>query len=627
GQNAVLYFEEHGVDVVYSATTRYHTPKEKEKSIRALRIFTKSLIPTAKAAVARHLANAGKGDMETQLGLPCPGDIGSDGCAARDRDIQAFLDFSRSDAGSNGLSSPITMPSTPMTGLFRLGGPPADMFSALTLPLSLAEKQLSDQQGRSLKEDPTQLVTPPDTEADDLDALGFGLGLEDMGFDRGCNLLRLEIHKAARSLPIEALEPLRAYLIAAAAKAIAEHQQQQNQQNQQLLRHTLPPPHGGNPYYRSMHHAAGMFTGFGIFSIGFVLVTSSTIFAGIRRATGLTFRRQLPWPPFNVRTSEKLLQWYDSRLEQINEKAEERIAHIISKYSGEIEDPNIRKVWERQIREDVMEKVERIRERRRCCADLVQQAKQKQANPYSQKSKRHHPLLAVYLFIGEKVFDKLLCWMRNNPHFCYENTESGGLMGAVSVEELLRDDGRGGSSHDGVDSIMTPSQQFFAQIHTHDIKESVSCPVESTAVNGSPIGTSIRDREAGRAAMSQRNAFYGHSSSRSPRPYIATAAPISASVMAQEATPEPSAPTLTESEYLRITSRQYAAADDDDYGMPGPSSFSASASTSRNPQHSQAVDPPPYTPIDGYTDICDERHGSYDSEEFENKTAIAQALN
>ncbi|KAJ1645326.1 hypothetical protein LPJ64_003065 [Coemansia asiatica] len=399
------------------------------------------------------------------------------------------------------------------------------------------------------------------------------------------------------------------------------------------------PREGGNPYYRSMHHTAGMFTGFGIFGLGFALVTTSTIFAAIRRATGLTFRRQIPWPPFNVETSEKLLQWYDSRLDQINEKAEERISFIISKYADEIEDPNIRQVWETHIREDVMEKVERIRERRRCCADLVQQAKLKQASPNSEKTKRHYPLLAVYLFVGEKVLDKFIFWMRNNPHFCYESGESGGLMGAVSVEELLRDDGQSGTSrsrgpgnNNNINNNMTPSQQLLNDLRSlHDIKESVSCPGESSIANGGNGSTSTSDtRNKGIDRIGNegnKNTIYSHNNSvrSSPMPYIATAATAATASVSSEAIPEPSAPLLSESEYLRISSRPYTT--DAEYYMPD-TLFSASASTSRNPQRSQVVvDPPPYTPMDGYVDICNDQHDSYDSEEFENKTAIAQTLN
>ncbi|KAJ1879593.1 hypothetical protein H4R99_006804 [Coemansia sp. RSA 1722] len=97
-------------------------------------------------------------------------------------------------------------------------------------------------------------------------------------------------------------------------------------------------------------------------------------------------------------------------------------------------------------------------------------------------------------------------------------------------------------------------------------------------------------------------AFYEQRQGSSPTAYIATAAS-----MVSDQVPEPSAPTLSESEYLRITSSQ-------PYMTEAPSS-------SRSPLLHQVVDPPPYTPIDGYTDSC-----SHDSDEFENKTAIAQAL-
>ncbi|KAJ2846349.1 hypothetical protein J3B02_004432, partial [Coemansia erecta] len=520
--------EDHDVDILSCSTVLQQQQQQelkpvedKKKTLRALKCFVRSLSETAKTLLAKHLAGNGKnhGFALSSSVLARSRDMGSR-ANTRVRAASVISDITGSSSNAtNGLSSPVTMPSTPLSGYFGMKRKPttSDIFSISSSSFSFSMAENKQQNGSAKGDSSKQLITPSDTETDEHDTFGF----DNMGFDQCCYALRMEIRRVAQTLPIEALEPLRAYLIAEASKSVVDNQQQQQQQQR------------GNPYYRSMHHTAGMFTGFGIFGLGFALVTTSTIFAAIRRATGLTFRRQIPWPPFNVETSEKLLQWYDSRLDQINEKAEERISFIISKYADEIEDPNIRQVWETHIREDVMEKVERIRERRR-------------------------------------------------------------------VEELLRDDGQSGTSrsrgpgnNNNINNNMTPSQQLLNDLRSlHDIKESVSCPGESSIANGGNGSTSTSDtRNKGIDRIGNegnKNTIYSHNNSvrSSPMPYIATAATAATASVSSEAIPEPSAPLLSESEYLRISSRPYTT--DAEYYMPD-TLFSASASTSRNPQRSQVV--------------------------------------
>ncbi|KAJ1831705.1 hypothetical protein LPJ63_004089 [Coemansia sp. RSA 2711] len=277
-------------------------------------------------------------------------------------------------------------------------------------------------------------------------------------------------------------------------------------------------PRGGGGYHMGMHQGmTGFFTGCGLASIGIVAL-SSAMFAGIRRATGLTFRRTLKWPPFDLQTSQRWLRWYDTKLDDLHTKAEHRLASLVDRYAPKIDDPNVRRVWEQQLREDTMRKVERIRERRKYWADLVVQAEAAEANPHDQQQRRHPPLLAVYLYVGEWMFDCVAAWMRSNSHCVVEPREP---THGIAMEDLLNDD---------------------------------DCDFPG-----------IRPSDA----------------VRSPAPFIATAAPMPPPLSATLT--EPSAPALSDSDFLKLPA----------------SEFAPHASTSRAPLAGrQAVDPPPYTPVD-----------------------------
>ncbi|KAJ2476633.1 hypothetical protein IWW56_004807, partial [Coemansia sp. RSA 2131] len=161
--------------------------------------------------------------------------------------------------------------------------------------------------------------------------------------------------------------------------------------------------HGG--YHSEMF---GVFTGCSVLGTGLVLVLSSTVFAGIRRTTGLTFRNA--WPLISHTTSTRWLRWYDSRLDELTSRADRHVQSIIARHSSSILDPNVRRVWERQLRDDAHRKLERIRNRREYCVRLVEQTRH---------NGKPHGLL-VYLRVGEWVMDKLIEWMRGSLVFVVE---------------------------------------------------------------------------------------------------------------------------------------------------------------------------------------------------------------
>ncbi|KAJ1901137.1 hypothetical protein LPJ66_000988 [Kickxella alabastrina] len=362
-----------------------------------------------------------------------------------------------------------------------------------------------------------------------------------------------------------------------------------------------PLREGGNYYYTSRNRA-GMFTSCSIIGVGFAVVMTSTVFAGIRRATGITFRRNMPWPPIDVKTSEKLLNWYDSRIEQLSERAEERIRITIERYGADIEDPAIREVWEQQIRKDVMDKVERIRERRICCAELVQQAKKRQASPDSKSSRRHYPFLAVYLYIGEKVFDFIVCWMRYNPHFIYEGTDTAGILGSVSMEDLLRD------------GCHTQSQGQGTQIHT--TRSTPACTGLYTAVDVANSGRSCGARGSNNSSGLGINDRGQSSSQCTPIPYIATCSQSGDT----ELLPEPSAPSLSESEFLGMSAPPAQAKSLSE--LHSSQSIEAGPSSRGQSQPlTQAMAPPPYTLMEDYVvHFCEE---SEEMSDYKHKLAIA----
>ncbi|KAJ2096825.1 hypothetical protein GGI09_004159 [Coemansia sp. S100] len=277
-------------------------------------------------------------------------------------------------------------------------------------------------------------------------------------------------------------------------------------------------------------------------------VMSSTVFAAVRRATGLTFKRRLSWPPVDVKTCERWVKWYESRLAKINETAESRIAFAIERYGSEIEDPAIREVWERQLREDVMEKVDRIKERQKCCSDLLLQAKEKELNPDNRR-RRHSPILALYLYVGERCLDWLISWMRDNPHFCYEPSEPNNMPGSGSLEWLM------GGHENGPDSAP-------------------ALPKSTT-----------------------NEAVIQHANLSTPTPFIAVAQ-TQHSLPSPELMPEPSAPSLSDSQFLKMMPPPPATLLPDNQETQPSAQCSSSNPIDDQPQRYEALEPPPYTPID-----------------------------
>ncbi|KAJ1645325.1 TAT-binding protein-like protein 7, AAA ATPase [Coemansia asiatica] len=237
GQNILQCLEDHDVDILSCSTVLQQQQQElkpvedKKKTLRALKCFVRSLSETAKTLLAKHLAGNGKnhGFALSSSVLARSRDMGSR-ANTRVRAASVISDITGSSSNAtNGLSSPVTMPSTPLSGYFGMKrkSTTSDIFSissSSSFSFSMAENK---QQNGSAKGDSSkQLITPSDTETDEHDAFGF----DNMGFDQCCYALRMEIRRVAQTLPIEALEPLRAYLIAEASKSVVDNQQQQQQQ-------------------------------------------------------------------------------------------------------------------------------------------------------------------------------------------------------------------------------------------------------------------------------------------------------------------------------------------------------------------------------------------------------------
>ncbi|KAJ2553167.1 hypothetical protein EV175_003033 [Coemansia sp. RSA 1933] len=192
--------------------------------------------------------------------------------------------------------------------------------------------------------------------------------------------------------------------------------------------------HGGYHYHGNTVYS--LFSCWALTGIGLVAM-SSAVLAGIRRATGLTVRQMHRIPAVDIKKTELWLQWYDAKLARINEKVQEKIAQTVERYGAEIHDPAVRDVWETQLRSDVNEKVNRLRERRRHYSDLLANARAEQQRPGMVLPTGHSPMVAAYLFVGEWVFDRILAWARSNPHFYYESTA---VPRSVSYNDLLDGD-------------------------------------------------------------------------------------------------------------------------------------------------------------------------------------------
>ncbi|KAJ1985931.1 hypothetical protein GGI26_004233 [Coemansia sp. RSA 1358] len=300
---------------------------------------------------------------------------------------------------------------------------------------------------------------------------------------------------------------------------------------------------------------------------GFLAMTSA-VFAGIRRATGITVKRQNQWP-LDVKRTEKWLQWYDSRLARINDKAEEKIMWAINKYGEEIDDPAVRQVWERQLRDDVMEKVARLRERRTQCEIQLRQAREIEADPrLAQRNRGHPPLLAGYLYVGEWLFDTMLAWARTHPHFGYESMASNDIPGSVSYEDLLGD-----------------APPFGSQVDARPVSPNLSLPNLLP-----PNLLASRGDERNNAIPEPSTPLRSF-----PAPYIATAL-LQQRWQQYAELVQASAPPLSESQFRSLV-----------HSAPSAPQFPPiSEAPGTSPQHQQHTplgdattwDPPPYTPTD-----------------------------
>ncbi|KAJ1731948.1 hypothetical protein LPJ72_003680 [Coemansia sp. Benny D160-2] len=400
---------------------------------------------------------------------------------------------------------------------------------------------------------------------------------------------------------------------------------------------------GGGRYhhnhYSGYHHAnrgagaiMGLFTGCTLACVSIVAL-SSAVLAGLRRATGLTIRHKHQMPAVDIKRTELWLQWYDSKLARINEKAHEKIAAAVGRYGPEIHDPAVRGVWESQLRADVLEKINRLRERRNHYYDLLVHAKKmkllndqqikksKQGaaqSPVDAQRLTHPPLLAAYLLVGEWLFDTILNWARSNPHFCYESTtDSAALPGSVSYDDLL----------DGA-SPAAPLLSSVPSSHAALLDSPAQSLVASSNIGPSAypapyIASSSLLSSSSSAAAAPLPPLSPPTNATNTTTTTTTSSSIlhSAQLPPDSKMPEPSAPALSESQFLRLvhSSRSVPSLRDPPSFAPL-SSASASALASTSPRHAShpAVarssedstdvnandfDPPPYTLI-GHDDLA-----------------------
>ncbi|KAJ2506253.1 hypothetical protein GGI11_006730 [Coemansia sp. RSA 2049] len=405
---------------------------------------------------------------------------------------------------------------------------------------------------------------------------------------------------------------------------------------------------GGGRYhhnhYSGYHHGSrgagaimGLFTGCTLACVSIVAL-SSAVLAGLRRATGLTIRHKHQMPAVDIKRTELWLQWYDSKLARINEKAHEKIAAAVGRYGPEIHDPAVRGVWESQLRADVLEKINRLRERRNHYYDLLVHAKKMKLLDDEQqqqikKSKQgaaqppvdaqrltHPPLLAAYLLVGEWLFDTILNWARSNPHFCYEPTtgsaasssDSAALPGSVSYDDLL----------DGA----SPAAPLLSSV-----------PPSHAALLDSPAQSLVASSNIGPSAYpapyiaSSSLLSSSSSSAAAAAPLPPLSPPTNATTSILHSTqlppdskmPEPSAPALSESQFLRLvhSSRSVPSLRDPPSFAPLSSASALASTSSRHASHPAVVrssedstdadananandfDPPPYTLI-GHDDLA-----------------------
>lgn len=186
--------------------------------------------------------------------------------------------------------------------------------------------------------------------------------------------------------------------------------------------------YGGGHHYHWKRHGGFYFGGFsGIAGVG-IIVLSSTVVAGIRRATGLTFKRTLhKRSSFNIRAAQRWLEWYNSRIGHIVQSSEVRVTRAIQRHGPDIADPQARLDWERKLRADIEERFQSLRDRHNYYLDIVQgrqEPKQDFDNP---------PLLDFYLSIGEWCYDYIVRWMRRSSMYWVESLHFDGSPNAADI--------------------------------------------------------------------------------------------------------------------------------------------------------------------------------------------------
>ncbi|KAI8322918.1 hypothetical protein GQ54DRAFT_297085 [Martensiomyces pterosporus] len=231
-----------------------------------------------------------------------------------------------------------------------------------------------------------------------------------------------------------------------------------------------------------------------------------------------------------------------------------------------------------------MEKVGRLKARRECMVEVVRQAREAKENPLLEKHKKHPPMMAIYLYIGEWVFDWLVEWMKRNPHFCYEAGTPGVEFGNM----------RGGLRHrsgrvDEADMML--DSDLFLHYFPMGGEEEPGLAPRAHSFPALPTAPSTSSNPQ-----------------RAPTAFIASAA-LPASSSLYSSMPVPSAPEISEKDLAGVSSSPPVSQPHPAPSAP-PAEQMAPSSGSRLPIAGTAIhsrvsvqsryelnEPPPYTPV------------------------------
>ncbi|KAJ1958456.1 hypothetical protein GGI12_004729 [Dipsacomyces acuminosporus] len=182
--------------------------------------------------------------------------------------------------------------------------------------------------------------------------------------------------------------------------------------------------HAHPHYYHYGHRCRGRFGGKLIF-LGVSLWLTSTVIAGVRRATGWTHNahNRLPPPPEELSRREErrqeLRRMIDERLHETREFANERLRQLEQQYGDRIADEATREQWKRTFAAEQERLAEYWAHSNQWLAMNIEKAQE--TDGHKRHCHRSGGFVNWYLGVGERTFDWFTRKLSRSRHFHWED--------------------------------------------------------------------------------------------------------------------------------------------------------------------------------------------------------------